>query len=57
MPMAAYGVGEQLGIEQWGGQETAPFQAGAAISFDFGLDHGDGAQAGEAGFAWKAPGS
>jgi len=56
MPLAAHGGCEQLCVEWQGGQIVALFQAGAAISLDFGLDVGDGASPESGARLWTAGG-
>ncbi len=55
-PVARHGAAERRGVERQGGQVAAPFQAGAAVSLDPGLDDGGGAQAWRSWLAGKAPG-
>jgi len=55
MPMASHGVGEQFGVKRHGGQVVAPFEAGAAVALDLGLDHGNGGQPGEPRLAGEPP--
>lgn len=58
MPVVSQRIGEQFGVGRHGGLIEAPFEAGAAVALDLGLDHSDGVQAREAlareALVWEA---
>lgn len=54
VPVASYGMGEELGVERHGGQVIPPFQDCATVPLHFGFDNRDGAQTWEARLAGEA---